>query len=492
MRPARYGIVRTVAQLHVYDIFPRDPEHTVLVVRVVSGAVRVGDVVSAVRRSAGPPEPAHLVIESVVGAGGDVPELRTGVAGQITVTGEGRSAVQRGVVVETRQGAGEAGPGVSGVPPATVPVTGVAAGTEQQPELVVAEPAHLNRWTTFFRWLMLIPQWIFGMVYGFIAELVLVVGWFAALVLGRLPDGIRTVLGGYVGYSIRVNSYAFLLTDRYPPFGPEPAADYPVAVTIPPGTPLNRLAVFFRILLALPATLLTGLLVIGWHVVCVVTWLIVLISGRFPAALFDATAAIQRFQLRTAAYTWLLTPAYPKGLFADSPVGADGAVARPRRGGATALLIVFIVLGVLAYGGIAAGAALSGGPSVGTSEQAARNLIAAHDKLTSAVQTFQQEAAGCGQNQATQFDCLKSADGDFAEALSGFAADLTRIDFPHSEQGQADSLARTTQQFSGTLRDLSTAADPAAYQQISQQEDPAKVGNRFDEEYAALLGNLSG
>lgn len=480
--------MRTVAQLHVYDVFPRDPEHTVLVVRVVSGTVRAGDVVSAVRRSAGPPEPAQLVVDSVVGSGGDVPELRTGAAGQVTVRGEGRSAVQRGVVVETQQGAGE-----PGVPPVTVPAAGVGAGAEPLPELVIAEPAHLNRWTTFFRWLMLIPQWVFGLVYGVIAELVLIVGWFAALVLGRLPDGIRTVLAGYVGYSTRVNAYAFLLTDRYPPFGPEPAADYPVVVTVPPGTPLNRLAVFFRGLLAIPAAVLSGLLVIGWHVVCVIIWLVVLVSGGFPAALFDATAAIQRFQLRTAAYTWLLTPAYPKGLFTTTPaVGADGAVGRPLRGGATALLTVFIVLGVLGYGGIAAGAALRSGTSVGTSEQAARDLIAAHDKLSAAVQTFQQEAASCGQNQATQFDCLKNADADFAEALSGFAADLTRIDFPSAEQAQANALARTSQQFSGTLRDLSTASDPAAYQRIGQQEDPAKVGSAFDEQYAALLGNLSG
>ena len=45
-------------------------------------------------------------------------------------------------------------------------------------------------------------------------------GWFAALVLGRMPLGFRN-LGAYVlRYSAQVNGYAYVLTDTYPYSGP--------------------------------------------------------------------------------------------------------------------------------------------------------------------------------------------------------------------------------------------------------------------------------
>ncbi len=44
----------------------------------------------------------------------------------------------------------------------------------------------------------------------------------------------------------------FLLTDDYPPFSLEDV-DYPVRTILPAGGPLNRVSVFFRIILAIPA-----------------------------------------------------------------------------------------------------------------------------------------------------------------------------------------------------------------------------------------------
>jgi Domain of unknown function (DUF4389) len=56
----------------------------------------------------------------------------------------------------------------------------------------------------------------------------------------------------------------------------------------------------------------------------------VLILGRMPQPVFEATAAVVRYTMRAQAYFMMLTSAYPKWLF-----------------GGRALLIVIIVLGVL-------------------------------------------------------------------------------------------------------------------------------------------------
>ena len=46
-------------------------------------------------------------------------------------------------------------------------------------------------------------------------------GWFAALVTGRLPRGLRDLAVYGIGYGAQVGAYVFLVTDRYPDSRPE-------------------------------------------------------------------------------------------------------------------------------------------------------------------------------------------------------------------------------------------------------------------------------
>jgi len=88
----------------------------------------------------------------------------------------------------------------------------------------------------------------------------------------------------------------------------------------------------------------------------------VLVLGRMPESLFDATAAVVRYSMRVQAYWLMLTSSYPKRLFGDGQA-ADGPGAgrvpgtRPllMTSGARLLMVVFIVLGIgyLATGGSA-------------------------------------------------------------------------------------------------------------------------------------------
>lgn len=222
------------------------------------------------------------------------------------------------------------------------------------PELEVDFAGNQSRWTVLIRFILAIPHMIVLALVGIAATVVMVISWFAALFTGRLPDWAADFLRGYVAWQTRLTGYLQLLTDRYPPFA-FVSSEYPVRITFPPRTQLNRAAVLFRIILVLPVMILSSVVSYGWFVLSIILWLIVLIAGRMPATLFLATSATLRYQVRYQTYLVMLTSAYPKKLFGDAPAGSgpttDTPVTRPLvlTKGARVLLIVFIVFGVLAY-----------------------------------------------------------------------------------------------------------------------------------------------
>ncbi|MGV9267921.1 DUF4389 domain-containing protein [Kitasatospora sp. NPDC003701] len=237
-------------------------------------------------------------------------------------------------------------------PPAPAPLD-----SEWLPVLDMPPPGPQNRLTVLVRILLLIPQFIVVWALSVVAFFVTVIGWFGALFLGRLPGFAADYLSGFVPYETRVNTYLLLTHDRYPPFAFR-TPGYPVQVELRPGE-LNRLAVFFRIVLVIPAMIIQAVLYAGWWTVAFISWLVVLILGRMPQPLFEATAAILRYRMRYMAYLLMLTSAYPKRLFGDEPApGSGGPVSGPvsgthplvMSGGGRGLLVAFIVIGVLSSG----------------------------------------------------------------------------------------------------------------------------------------------
>ena len=173
-----------------------------------------------------------------------------------------------------------------------------------------------RRATVFFRIILAIPQFFVLYFVGIGAFFVGIVGWFAALFTGRLPEPIAKFLLGYVRWVTRVYAYAYLMVDAYPPFSLDPDPTYPVDVAVTTGR-LNRAAVLFRFILVIPAQLLSALISIGMEVFGLITWIATLVSGKMPDAFFGATAAVVRFQARTNAYYLMLTSYYPSDLFGD-------------------------------------------------------------------------------------------------------------------------------------------------------------------------------
>ncbi|GGV89255.1 hypothetical protein GCM10015535_42730 [Streptomyces gelaticus] len=222
---------------------------------------------------------------------------------------------------------------------------------EWLPVLDIVEPPQQRRLTVLVRLLLLIPHFVVLFLLDIAAAVAVVAGWFAALFLGRLPEPVFRFLAGYLGYQVRVGASSMLLVDRYPPFALDPPPDYPVRIEVRP-TGLNRLAVFFRLILMIPAAVVQSLALSGWWAVAIVWWLVTLILGRMPRPLFEATAAVLRYGMRFSAYVLLLTPAYPKGFFGDDDLSVTQRQTRSATrplllsGAGKGLLVLFLVLGV--------------------------------------------------------------------------------------------------------------------------------------------------
>jgi hypothetical protein len=221
------------------------------------------------------------------------------------------------------------------------------------PILDIPEPGRQRRLTVFFRWLLLVPQAIVLWVLSVVAFFAVVIGWFAALVTARLPGPIARYLIDYLGYDTRVIASGSLLIDHYPPFSLRQRPDFPVLVQVRPGH-LNRAAVFFRLILLIPAAIVSSLLGTGWFVLCFFIWLWVLIAGRMPRPVFEATAAYLRYRMRFYAYVLMLTSAYPKGLFGEEPLPGGESPASATRPLVLStlgkvLLAAFLVLGLAGH-----------------------------------------------------------------------------------------------------------------------------------------------
>ena len=210
-----------------------------------------------------------------------------------------------------------------------------AAATGRQelaPVLVAfAGPAPQSRLTVLVRLLMVVPQIIVLWALAIAAYVIVVIGWFGALFTGELPGFAADYLAGFVRWQTRVLGYAFLLTDVYPPFSLEDA-DYPIRVAVRPGR-LNRLAVLFRFFLLIPAWIVEAVVSYGaFTIVQFVSWLIVLISGEMPVPLYQALAAALRYQARVVGFAFMLTSAYPSGLYGDAVTPGTGGT-QPGYGG---------------------------------------------------------------------------------------------------------------------------------------------------------------
>lgn len=210
--------------------------------------------------------------------------------------------------------------------------------TEYAARLEVDYPEHLDRLTTFFRLIWIIPiAIILGLISGASQTVTRTVFLNEA---GEVVRITRETVGGLVGglatavalmlivrrryprwwfdfsrelarFGARVGAYAALLTDRYPSTVEEQSVhleiDYPNVET-----DLNRWLPLVKWLLAIPHYIVLSVLTVASFFAVILAWFAILATGQYPRALFDFTVGVGRWWLRVAAYAFLLvTDRYP-------------------------------------------------------------------------------------------------------------------------------------------------------------------------------------
>ncbi len=94
---------------------------------------------------------------------------------------------------------------------------------------------------------------------------------------------------------------------------------YPVSFEADYVQQRNRLTVFFRLILAIPLAIWLYIYAIGATIAVVVAWITIVITGRYPPALYNFIAGFTRFVARFTAYAALLDDPYPAFGGADDP-----------------------------------------------------------------------------------------------------------------------------------------------------------------------------
>lgn len=187
-------------------------------------------------------------------------------------------------------------------PPSTGPLHPVG--------LAVYDDLKRSRLTVFFRFLLALPHFVWLILWGVVAFLAGIVGWFATLLLGRLPLALHRFLAAYLRYSTHVFAFLFLTANPFPGFTGA-AGSYPVDPELPGPERQRRLVTFFRLFLAIPAMAVSSSLYTLAFVVAFFGWFVSLAFGRMPPSFREAQAYALRYGVQTNAYLWLLTGRYP-------------------------------------------------------------------------------------------------------------------------------------------------------------------------------------
>src|SRR5438309_1171850 len=175
--------------------------------------------------------------------------------------------------------------------------------------LVVTDDLQRNRLTAFFRLILAIPHLIWLALWGIVAVLAAIANWVATLIYGKSPDGLHNFLATFLRYQTHVYAYVLLIADPFPGFGGKPG--YPIDLEIDPPQPQNRLTVFFRLILGIPAFIISSIMSYLNRALAIFSWFVALILGRVPEGMRNFAAFALRYEQQTAAYAGLLTQRYP-------------------------------------------------------------------------------------------------------------------------------------------------------------------------------------
>jgi hypothetical protein len=112
-------------------------------------------------------------------------------------------------------------------------------------------------------------------------------------------------------FGARVAAYLFLLTDQYPSTVDEQSVHLEIDYPDVKGD-LNRWMPIIKWLLAIPQYIVLLFLFIAAFFAVIFAWFAILLTGQYPRSIFDFIVGVGRWSLRVNAYAFLLvTDRYP-------------------------------------------------------------------------------------------------------------------------------------------------------------------------------------
>ena len=178
-----------------------------------------------------------------------------------------------------------------------------------------------------FRLVLAIPHLVWVALFGFAAFTLAFVMWLAVLFERRAPRSLHAFLANFTRYTVHLTAYLCLAADPYPSFtGTKP---YPVDVEIDPPAVQGRWGAGFRLVLAVPAFIVSstlgGSVAVGSAYggafagafggltasIGMLGWFASLARGRMPRGMRDAAVYAIGYGAQTTAYALMLTGRYP-------------------------------------------------------------------------------------------------------------------------------------------------------------------------------------
>ena len=193
----------------------------------------------------------------------------------------------------------------------TLPAEGEPAPEPHAVGLSVDDDLRRSRVLVFFRLPIVIPHLIWWFGWTMLAALTELLTWLSALVIGRPPRPFHRFLSAYLRYTTHLNAFFLLVANPFPGFVGKPGS-YPVELQLPEEPQQQkRLVIFFRLLLALPALLVSGSVSGAMWTASFFGWFVALVRGEMPDGIRNLGGYSLRYGGQVNAYVFLLTGRYP-------------------------------------------------------------------------------------------------------------------------------------------------------------------------------------
>lgn len=181
--------------------------------------------------------------------------------------------------------------------------------TEGRARIANADDLHRSRMTVFFRLPLAIPHIVWLLLWTILSLFAAIANWLVTLARGTPAGPLVRFLSAYVRYGAHVGSFLYVIANPFPGFVGAPG--YPIDVRVPEPGRQNRWITGFKIVLAVPALLLSSAL--GWLqiIVAILIWFFALVMGRAPEGLQRAGAYTIGYGAQVTCYLYALTDRYP-------------------------------------------------------------------------------------------------------------------------------------------------------------------------------------